>query len=68
VICSAVITLIEWPEFIKAFWIAPIYCVIMTATFLITAVVDVAMGLEFGLILSVLVVSVCVCLFVPVCF
>ncbi len=55
VICSAVITLIEWPEFIKAFWIAPVYCLIMTSTFLVTGVVDVALGLEFGLILSILV-------------
>lgn len=34
--------------FPQAFWIAPIYFVIMASTFLVTAVMDVALGLEFG--------------------
>lgn len=55
VICNAVISLVEWPEFIKAFWCAPVYAGIMTSTFLVTAVVDVATGLEFGILVSVLV-------------
>lgn len=55
VICNAVISLVEWPEFIKAFWCAPVYAAIMTSTFLVTAVIDVTIGLEFGILLSVVV-------------
>lgn len=53
VIANAMVALLDWPEFIKAFWIAPAYFLIMSATFCVTALVDVALGLQVGLALSI---------------
>jgi hypothetical protein len=37
IICNAIIALVDWPEMIKSFWVAPIYAALAVLTFLVTA-------------------------------
>lgn len=58
IICTAVMSLFDFHEMWRALWVAPLDFLIMVFTFVITVVWNVELGLEYGLLASVLVLLV----------